>query len=369
MPSIDPYLFELQFQSFSDFVESKAGVPFSSFASNPYTQEQEGYKYSIYHKGRDALSFQAWKKNDIGKGEIVAATIQAIEIPESNLIPWQARFGAEARPHQPLYKARDDGEQLERVEEALFQLFLTTDDDATFPKLVDIFGKSYPLIAYLYFLKDRSRYVPIAPTFLDRAFAHLGTEFKTSRRCSWENYLEYIGLLDELKILLSEQTLGEVTLLDAHSFAWMLSAQMESEGKLADAHEYKSLSNTERQAIIKARIGQGQFRDQLISHWKTCAVTGCAEIGLLRASHIKPWSASSITERLSLYNGLLLSPALDACLDRGYISFDNDGRIMLSERLSVADIEALGLDNKMYISGLHPEHAPYLSYHRKNLFK
>ena len=341
MPFIDPYLFELQFQAFSEVVEEKAGVPFSSFASNPYTQEQEGYKYSIYHKGRDALAFQAWKRSDVGKGEMVAATILAIEIPESNLVPWQGRFGAESRPHQPFYKARDDGEQLERVEKALYQLFLASDDDAIFSELVGIFGKSYPLIAYLYFLKDRSRYVPIAPTFLDRAFAHLGAEFKTSRRCSWENYLEYIGLLDELKILLSEKTMGEVTLL----------------------------SYTERQAIIKARIGQGQFREQLISHWKSCAVTGCTEMGLLRASHIKPWSASSVAERLSLYNGLLLSPALDACFDRGYISFDNDGRIMLSERLSLGDIEALGLDGKMQISGLCPAHKSYLAYHRENLFR
>lgn len=369
MPSIDPYLFEVQFRAFSHFVKAKSGVPFSSFASNPYTQQQEGYKYSIYHQGRDALTYQDWKKDDVGTGKIVTATIQAVEISESNLVPWQARFGADARPHQPLYKARDDGEQLLIVEGALYRLFHTSDDDATFAEFVSIFGKSYPLIAYLYFLKDRSRFVPIAPTFFDRAFLHLGVDFKTTRRCSWENYSDFIKILDELKILLSEKTLCEVTLLDAHSFAWMLAAQMESEGKLADTQEYNSLSDTERQAVIKARIGQGQFREQLLNHWKCCAVTGCSEPALLRASHIKPWSESNVTERLSLYNGLLLSPSLDACFDRGYISFDPAGRIMLSERLSLDDIEALGLNDKMQIDRLAPEHEAYLAYHRKNLFR
>ena len=59
--TIDPYLFEKQFEAFQKFVEEKSNVPFVSFASNPYTDEQEGYKYEIYRAARDKLAFQAWK--------------------------------------------------------------------------------------------------------------------------------------------------------------------------------------------------------------------------------------------------------------------------------------------------------------------
>ena len=60
--SIDPYLFERQFEAFRKFVEVQSGVPFVSFASNPYTEEQEGYKYDIHRTARQLLTFQAWKK-------------------------------------------------------------------------------------------------------------------------------------------------------------------------------------------------------------------------------------------------------------------------------------------------------------------
>ena len=368
-PTINPYLFERQFSAFSKFVEEQAGIRFVSFASNPYTEEQEGYKYEIHRAAREALAFQALKTSDIGKGEILAAMIEAIEIPNSNLVPWQGRFGKEARPHQPLYIAQSDPGKTQVIEACLFKLYHEPLEVESFGELVAIFGKTYPLIAYFFFLKDRSQYLPIAPTFFDRAFIHLGAEFKTSHRCSWENYLVYLDLLGELKTLLTEILSTEVTLLDAHSFAWMLAAQMEHEGKLADIQEYLNLSATERDAIVKARIGQGKFRTSLIDYWSRCAVTGCTETLLLRASHIKPWSKASVTERLSLYNGLLLSPTLDACFDSGLVSFDDNGKILISPRLSVKDAQALAINSEMQLHKIAPEHKTFLSYHRENIYK
>ena len=92
--------------------------------------------------------------------------------------------------------------------------------------------------------------------------------------------------------MLIEELENEFSLLDAHSFTWILSAQMEKENALADVSGYLNLSSTERDSIIKSRIGQGQFRQSLINYWSACAVTGCKEQKLLRASHIKPWSKS-----------------------------------------------------------------------------
>lgn len=224
---IDPYLFERQFAAFCTFVEEQSHIPFVSFASHPYTEEQEGYKYHIHRAARDALAFQTWKTSDIGSGEILAATIASIEIPQNNLVPWQGRFGKDARPHQPLYAAQSDWNTMQQVESCLFRLYHESSEERSFATLVNIVGKTYPLMAYFFFLKDRSKYLPIAPTFFDKAFEYLGTAFRTSRRCSWENYADYVALLGELKTMLADTLSTEVTLLDAHSFAWILASQME----------------------------------------------------------------------------------------------------------------------------------------------
>ena len=371
-PHLDPYLFERQLEAFRRFVAEESGVAFVSF-SNPYTYAQEGYKYDIHRAGREALGFQAWTKSDIGSGEIVDAVISAIEIPNSNLVPWQARYGEKRRPHQPLFEAKNNKRELQRAEKSLFHLYRDEQDEQSFGNLVGILGKTYPLVGYLLFLKDRSRYLPISPRFFDQAFALLGADFKTSYRCSWENYSTYVSLIGELRNILAEslaESLAvEVTLLDAHSFAWILACQMERRNKLADVREYLSLSLSEREAIVKARIGQGRFRDSLIEYWLACAVTGCAEKALLLASHIKPWAKAELVERLSLYNGLLLSPTLDACFDSGYVSFDDEGKILISERLTRDDARVLGIHPDMLLRRVEPQHKKYLAFHREHIFK
>ena len=326
-PHIDPYLFERQLKAFRKFVEEHFGCPFVSFAADRYIQKHEKYKSDIYQAGRDALAFEKWETSAIGSGKIARSVRKAIAIPKNNLVRWQARYGKTARPHQPLYEAEKQPEDLLRIERCLFALYREKQEERSFAELVAIFGRTYPLIAYLFFLKDCSRYLPIAPTFFDRAFELLGVEFKTSHKCSWENYLVYISLIHELKAMLADCLDPEATLLDAHSFAWILAAQMWKANKTGNIQEYLNLSSSEREAIVKARIGQGRFRQSLIDYWSACAVTGCKEENLLRASHIKPWSKATLGEKIDLYNGLLLSPALDVCFDSGYVSFDDKGGI------------------------------------------
>lgn len=368
-PEIDPYLFECHFQAFKSFVESQSRVAFNSFASNPFTLEQEGYKSEIYKIAHEKLVYQAWQEADVGKGEIISSIIEAIEIPDNNLVQWQSIYGEKSRPHQRLYEAQQNSNQCKLIETRLFRLYHSSDDAKSFNQLIDFLGKKYSLIAYLYFIKDKSKYLPIAPTVFDRAFEILGVNFKTSRHCSWENYTSYINIISELKTMLVEIPINEVTLLDAHSFAWMLARQMEKANKLANVTEYESLSVTERDAVIKARVGQGQFRNSLISYWSTCALTGCVEQSLLRASHIKPWSRSNLSERLSLYNGLLLSPNIDTCFDSGLISFNDSGNIMISKHLTIEDSKSLGIHKSMKLSKIEEEHKKYLHYHRSNIFK
>jgi hypothetical protein len=124
-------------------------------------------------------------------------------------------------------------------------------------------------------------------------------------------------------------------------------------------------SATEREALSQARIGQGIFRKALIKYWGSCAVTGVSEPSVLRASHIKPWSASSNQERLDPFNGLLLAAHIDALFDVGLITFDMNGQIRLSPLLAAEDLLQLGILPTMRLRLFAAEHEPYMKFHHE----
>jgi len=126
------------------------------------------------------------------------------------------------------------------------------------------------------------------------------------------------------------------------------------------------LISTEKQNLVKCRIGQGTFREKLIEFWQGCSVTKFENIDILIASHIKPWSNSSNEERLDVHNGFLLTPNLDKLFDKGYISFDDNGEILISQKLK--NFQLLGVRADMKIS-IENEHKKYLDYHRSEIFK
>lgn len=127
-----------------------------------------------------------------------------------------------------------------------------------------------------------------------------------------------------------------------------------------------TISTTEKEALVKARIGQGVFRQQLFELWHGCSVTECKTQAILIASHIRPWRQSDNIQRLDVYNGLLLIPNLDKLFDRGYISFRDDGRIIKSSFLPPREYELLGVSDNMRLKSLNDRHFPYLKYHRDN---
>lgn len=127
----------------------------------------------------------------------------------------------------------------------------------------------------------------------------------------------------------------------------------------------KNIEDTERQSLIKARIGQGLYRQKLINYWEKCSVTGYSDVTILIASHIKPWSVCNNQERMDFYNGLLLLPNLDKLFDRGYISFNEDGNIIISKVLEVFPV--LGINEQMSIV-LKDKHKEYMQYHRDGIF-
>lgn len=127
----------------------------------------------------------------------------------------------------------------------------------------------------------------------------------------------------------------------------------------------KELAATTRQQLIDARIGQGQFRAEVLAKWNSrCAVSACGLEPVLRASHIKPWRISSNRERLDADNGLPLTANIDALFDCGLISFDNDGRVLFSARLPI-ELHGLIPTPRRLSNRLAPRAQSYMAEHRK----
>lgn len=370
METIDPYLFENYFKLFKSFVEKKSGSSFISFPSNYYTDEQEGYKDKIYEKARQKLKYQEWKDGDLGSGNILRSTISAVKLENNynNLVDWRLVSKFEEK--------LNDKEKLKVYEETLSNFYHNNvTDESSFEELISCFGKNYPLLAYLYFIKDKAQYMPISPTNFDVAFAKLGVEgFRTSHQCSWENYSQYNQLLNQARELLINEGIKDVSLLNAHSFVWMIDKQLK-EIEVSDKDTatniitYNELASKDKETVVKARIGQGLFRSYLINYWGKCSVTGCDKLDTLIASHIKPWKDCDNREAIDVYNGFLLSPNLDKLFDLGLITFEDNGNIIISSKLTKDNIASLGILSEMKVTKIEENHKQFLKFHREIVFK
>jgi hypothetical protein len=129
------------------------------------------------------------------------------------------------------------------------------------------------------------------------------------------------------------------------------------------------LSETTKKALVDARRGQGAFRNKVFVRWNgKCAVSGCGQPQVLRASHMKPWSDSSNDERLDPRNGLPLTATLDALFDSGLVSFVANGQMLISIELREDERDRLGLPNNLRRTP-DPTEAKYLAYHRERRFR
>ena len=134
--------------------------------------------------------------------------------------------------------------------------------------------------------------------------------------------------------------------------------------------EFAGLTITERVSVIKARIGQGVFRNEVLGRWDgCCAVTGVSVGAVLVASHIKPWCDCTNDERIDPCNGLPLIGTLDRLFDAGLITFFDDGRMLVSSMLPKDELSALGVSYGMRLREARAELAPFLEHHRAHRFR
>ncbi len=134
--------------------------------------------------------------------------------------------------------------------------------------------------------------------------------------------------------------------------------------------EDATLTETEKQAIVLARRGQGLFRARVQRIESRCRITHVDRSEHLRASHCKPWRDASNQERLSGENGLLLTPSIDHLFDRGFISFRDDGRLLVSPVADTPSLSRMGVvvDRDVDVGAFTSGQARFLEFHRDQVF-
>ena len=129
---------------------------------------------------------------------------------------------------------------------------------------------------------------------------------------------------------------------------------------------------TEVKRTVNQRIGQLQFRNEVIKLEGACPITGVASPAFLRASHIKPWRVcETAEERLDPYNGLALAPHIDQLFDQGYITFDTSGSLILSDECPPMIPIQWGFEEKISQSLIEvtSKRSKYINYHNRHVFK
>jgi hypothetical protein len=130
------------------------------------------------------------------------------------------------------------------------------------------------------------------------------------------------------------------------------------------------LDSTEKEALVLARRGQGRFREGVQSIEKFCRITRVERAEHLRASHCKPWRDSNDNERLDPENGLLLTPSIDHLFDRGFISFERGGRLLVSPVAHRESLAKMGVvvDKAVDVGGFTKGQERFLEYHHDEVF-
>jgi hypothetical protein len=129
------------------------------------------------------------------------------------------------------------------------------------------------------------------------------------------------------------------------------------------------VKQTEKQALIRARRGQGLFKERVAAIESRCRITRVENPAHLVASHCKPWRDSTNVERLDGENGLLLTPSIDHLFDRGFIGFEDSGTLIISPVAHRPSLARMGIETEQIINvgGFTEGQRKFLEFHRNSV--
>lgn len=322
--SILPQVFRIAFNRFQDIHREECGFPLDSFR-NPesFAFKEEDYKEDVAREAVRVLDARHWSRAEIGTGAILDRVIRAIELRGNNLLRWPSINGPGTGVHQVLYDTKRKKNKRQKLEKLFFDLYHEKQVGQTqFDGITDICKNCYGLLAYLFFIADRHRFLPISTTWFDKALAELGFNFKTARQCGWENYQLFLAAMNEVQARLQAEGIADATLLDAHSFCWIL-ARFPRDGT----------SEPQQTARIRHRIFAGRLHD--VSQPDAFTPNDDAPAVDMQAASLSRVASGQIAEDI----------AFQAEKER----LQQEGREDLAERVEmVADRPGLGFDIKSF---------------------
>jgi putative restriction endonuclease len=137
----------------------------------------------------------------------------------------------------------------------------------------------------------------------------------------------------------------------------------------AEIQRRTDIGPTQKSNLLRARYGQGVFRLNVELGEHACRITGVLDRRHLWARHIKPWSECDDAEKLDGANGLLMSPHIAHLFERGYISFSDDGDLLVSQEMNPVVLGNWHIQLPLNVGEFRPEQCYFLEYHRREVFQ
>ena len=185
---------------------------------NTFLGREENYKSKVAVLAQEALKYGDWNEKWISNGKINKCGRKAIKCG-GNLVYINQKYDFVER----LCGAGEEEQKL--AAKILFNIYKSKGEEEkkAFEDAKAYFGGHYDTIAYLFFIKDPSRFLPISTGHFEKSLKSIGCDYKLSGQCSWDNY---IGFVDIVKQVQEEMTRMmpdiEIRLIDAHSFLWVI---------------------------------------------------------------------------------------------------------------------------------------------------
>ena len=219
MSKLDLNVLSALADKFSSFVHAldNNDLPLNFIEGNGVLVREEGYKEKLYEKAQTILKTEEWDESWIGNGVIRDRIFKAVDI-SANLINFNTKNDFKKRFERADNQVDPDTERI------IYEIYKGNDDKHAFEHAIKEFGAKYPILAYLFFVKDKTKYLPASPNNFDRCFAQMNVNFKMSYSCSWDNYSEFLSIIRETQEELPKlmEIAHELSLLDAHSFVWIV---------------------------------------------------------------------------------------------------------------------------------------------------
>ena len=185
--------------------------------------ETEKYKYDLRHQCISILDLETWTNDIVGKGIIANKLLECFQLKGNNLLGDKRGVGQKTLSYYKLLLALNEKEEIAFIETIAYNLFiLGQDNQNTFERFIDFFGKKYSVLGFLFFLYNNKKYLPISTSNFEHAFRVLGNESKLQKNCSWDNYINYINVIKEIKLAIETEYDESINLLDAHSYCWLI---------------------------------------------------------------------------------------------------------------------------------------------------